>query len=328
MLTTERVGPAQQRAAVVCFGILVADVFLPPLARMPGAGELVATEDFLFQTGGCAANTALDLARLGVPSAAIGKVGPDPFGDLVRSGLAAQGVDVSGITAAEGSGTSKTVIFDIEGEDRRYVHTVGANAALRAEDLDNCQLAAGDVLYIGGYLVLPGVEQQALAHRLKALRQAGAHIVLDVCVPAGDAQVSIAQVEQLLPYVDLFVPNEDEARALTAEEEPSRQAHRLLDAGAAAVVITRGAAGALMAVEGKQVELRAPAMKVVDSSGAGDAFSAGFIYGLLRGWPPERSCQLASVVGASACTALGCTAGVFSVAEVETYLASASLNPA
>ena len=327
MLRTERVGRAQQRAAVVCFGILVADVFLPPLARMPGAGELVATEDFLFQTGGCAANTANDLARLGVPSAVIGKVGRDPFGELVRSGLADQGVDVTGISAADGSGTSKTVIFDIEGEDRRYVHTVGANAALRAEDLDNCQLAAGDVLYIGGYLVLPGVEQQALAHRLKALRQAGAHTVLDVCVPAG-AHVSFAQVEQLLPYVDLFVPNEDEARALTAEDEPSGQAHRLVDAGAAAVVVTRGAAGALMAVEGKQVELRAPAMKVVDSSGAGDAFSAGFIYGLLQGWPLERTGQFASVVGASACTALGCTAGVFSVDEVEAYLASASLNPA
>jgi len=296
------------------------------MARLPDAGELVATEDFLFQTGGCAANTAVDLARLGIPSAAVGKVGRDPFGDLVRSGLAGQGVDVTGITTAEGVGTSKTVVLDIEGEDRRYVHTVGANAALRADDLDGVDLLAGDVVYIGGYLVLPGIDPQALAPRLRALRGGGVRTVLDVCVPAG-APVRFEQVGQLLPYVDLFVPNEDEARALTGEADAARQAQAFLAAGASAVVITRGEAGALMAAEGTRLELPAPAMKVVDSSGAGDAFAAGYIYGLLKGWPPERSCLFASVVGASACTALGCTAGVFSVPEVEAYLAAHSLTP-
>src|SRR5271155_1519324 len=220
---------------VTCFGILVADLFLPPLAHFPRPGELMVTEDFLFQPGGCAANTALDLARLGVGAAVRGTVGADVFGDLVKTQLGREGLDVAGVTQTDQVGTSKTVILDVPGEDRRYIHTIGANAAVRASDLDGVAFSRGDVLYVGGYLVLPGLDPESLATRLAAARQAGARTVLDVCVPA-DGDVRFEDVAPLLPYVDLFVPNEDEARVLSGAEEPSLQAEIFLSAGAGAVV--------------------------------------------------------------------------------------------
>ncbi len=231
---------------VTCFGILVADVFLPPLAHFPRAGELMVTEDFLFQPGGCAANTALDLARLGVSAAVRGTVGADVFGDLVKTQLGREGLDVTGVTQTDQLGTSKTVILDVPGEDRRYIHTIGANAAVRASDLDGVAFSRGDVLYVGGYLVLPGLDPEALAAHLASAQQVGARTVLDVVVPA-DGEVRFDDVAPLLPYVDLFLPNEDEARLLSGAEEPSLQAEIFLSAGAGAVVVTRGAAGALMA---------------------------------------------------------------------------------
>jgi sugar/nucleoside kinase (ribokinase family) len=100
---------------VVCLGILVADVFLPTLARLPQAGELVATEDFLVQTGGCAANTAVDLAHLGAKASVVGRVGDDVFGTFVHSDLERRGVDVAGTGKASGLGTSKTVIVTVSG---------------------------------------------------------------------------------------------------------------------------------------------------------------------------------------------------------------------
>jgi sugar/nucleoside kinase (ribokinase family) len=312
--------------SVVCLGILVADVFLPSLPRLPEAGELLATEDFLLQAGGCAANTAVDLARLGVRASVVGRVGDDPFGTFVADELRSKGVDVARITRAHGLGTSKTVIVTVAGEDRRYIHTIGANASVRAEDLDGVVLAAGDVLYVGGYLVLPALEQEALAARLQAARAAGARTVLDVVVPSG-VGAQFSQVERLLPHIDVFVPNQDEARALTGETEPYRQAGCFLDAGASAVVVTRGLEGALLAVKGRVVELPAPAVDVVESSGAGDAFAAGFICGLVEGWPLERSFAFASAVGASACTALGCTAGVFTRDLADGYVAAHSSAP-
>ena len=215
---------------VTCFGILVADVFLPPLAHFPRPGELMVTEDFLFQPGGCAANTARDLARLGVGAAVRGTVGADVFGDLVKSQLGDEGIDVTGVARTDEIGTSKTVILDVPGEDRRYIHTIGANAAVRAADLDGVAFSDGDVLYVGGYLVLPGLDPEGLAARLASAQQAGARTVLDVCVPA-DGEVRFEDVAPLLPYVDLFVPNEDEARVLSGAEEPSLQAEVFLSAG-------------------------------------------------------------------------------------------------
>lgn len=305
---------------VLCVGILVADVVVPPLARLPRAGELIATDDFLVQPGGCAANTAISLGRLGVRSTVVGRVGDDMFGDLVERYLGDRGVDTRGVLRTAGWGTSKTVILPVAGDDRRFVHTFGANAALTAEDIPHTMLERADVVYVGGYLVLPALHQGALADRLRIARGHGASIVLDVVVPSDRADVSIEAVHELLPLADYFVPNEDEARALTGESELHRQAAGLRDAGSRVVVIKRGEQGVFVLADDESFELPAPPVQVVEPSGAGDAFAAGLAHGILEGWELERSVRFASVIGASACTALGCYAGVFTREEAERFL--------
>jgi sugar/nucleoside kinase (ribokinase family) len=90
---------------VICAGVLVADLFVPPLARLPVAGELVATQDFLADSGGCAANTATALAKLGVRVVVAGKVGNDLFGDFIIRDLQRKSVDISGISRSTNHGT-------------------------------------------------------------------------------------------------------------------------------------------------------------------------------------------------------------------------------
>src|SRR6266704_1225630 len=115
-----------QPPSVVCAGILVADLFVPPLERLPIGGDLVVTEDFLVQPGGCAANTAISLAKLGVSVSVVGKVGTDIFGDAVERDLQTNGVRTDALRRSSTYGTSKTVILPVIGEDRRYIHTIGA----------------------------------------------------------------------------------------------------------------------------------------------------------------------------------------------------------
>lgn len=304
----------------LCVGILVADVIVPPLARLPEAGELVATDEFLVQPGGCAANGALALSKLGVSAAVVGRVGDDAFGDLVERALRAHGVDTSGVSRSP-VGTSKTVILPVAGDDRRFIHTFGANAALTAAEIPAERLASVEVVYVGGYLVLPALRQEELAERLRLARVAGTSIVLDVVVPSGRPDLSLDAVRELLPLVDWFLPNEDEARALTGESEPGAQAARLLEAGARAVVVKRGARGAYARWGDRELELPAPPVEVVEPSGAGDAFAAGLMIGVLEGWDVERSVRFASVIGASACTAVGCWAGVFDREDADRFLA-------
>ena len=312
--------------SVVCAGIVVADVFVPPLARLPEPGELVATDDFVVETGGCAANAAIALARLGVRPTVVAKVGSDHFGDFIVDELSAAGVDVSGVGRAAGLGTSKTVIVPVSGEDRRFIHTFGANAALCSADIAAAIATAPDVLYIGGFLVLPALRQDELAALLRRARQAGTRVVLDVVAPAGQA-LSLDDVAGVLPEVDYFVPNDDEAAALTGASDPHRQAERLLELGAGTVIVTMGEHGLIATGPDGPVELSAPHVDVVDPSGAGDAFAAGLVCGLLEGWALPRCLEFASMIGACACTKLGCTAGLPTRAEADAYLESHARCP-
>jgi sugar/nucleoside kinase (ribokinase family) len=306
---------------VVCAGVLVADTFVPPLPRLPAAGELLATGDFWHDSGGCAANTATSLVKLGVAAGVAGAVGGDAGGDFVEGDLRAKGVDTSGLRRSERLGTSETVILPVRGDDRRYVHTFGANADFRVEDLDRAQVAGAKVLYVGGYLILPGFDPGAFRELLAFARGQGVRTVLDVVVTEGGG--GWEALAPVLPEVDFFTPNDHEAQALTGESEPRAQAGSLLRAGCGTAIITRGEQGVLAARADQVLEMPAFPVEKVDGSGAGDAFDAGLIAGLLRGWGLRDCLRLASAVGASACTKLGCTPGVFTWAEAEAFLREA-----
>ncbi len=310
--------PTQPPCQVACAGILVADLFAPPLPRLPAAGELLKVDDFLLTTGGCAANTALDLHKLGVSTAVIGKVGADSFGDFVIQDLARHGLATTGIRRST-QGTSRTVILPVMGEDRRYIHAVGANGDFTAADIDRRQVLAAQVLYVGGYMLLPQLGAPALAELLAEAQQAGVKTVLDVAGVTAPARDELAQ---LLPHVDVFLPNHDEACILTGETDPVRQAAALLDLGAGVAGITLGSAGAYVSSRDEKIRARAYTVDVVDPSGGGDAFDAGFIVGMLEGWALAAAVEFASAAGALACTALGCTAGLRTRAETLAFIHS------
>ena len=270
---------------VVCAGVLVADLFIPPLARLPVAGELLATQDFLADSGGCAANTATALAKLGVRAVVAGKVGNDLFGDFIIRDLRHKSVDISGISRSTNYATSKTVILPVTGEDRRYIHTFGANADFAASDLDLLLSKRPRVFYLGGYLTLPALRSNELCALLQ------------------------------------LAPNDDEAGRLTGESDTQRQARQLLRFGCDTVVITMGERGALLMNRHEIITMPAFVTSVVDPSGAGDAFAAGVIVGVLEKWEMAQTLRFASAIGASACMALGCNAGVFTRPQADAFLA-------
>jgi len=312
-----------RRYDVVCLGVLVADMFVSPMARLPAAGELLAVDDIQFDVGGCAANTALTLTKLDRPVALIGKTGQDAFGSFVTQELARRGVDTQGIRTSAHLPTSKTVILPVKGDDRRYVHTFGANADLQLSDIDTNLIAQSRLLVVGGYLALPKLDPRALRQLFEFARRQGVLTVLDVVVPGNVQAADLADaLAGVLPYTDVFMPNDDEAQRLTGEREPQRQAEAFVALGCQTVVITLGEHGALARTRHASYQAPAYAVEAVDYSGAGDAFAGGFAYGLLEGWPLPQTLAFASAIGASCCTQLGCTAGVFRVPEALAYVAA------
>lgn len=311
-------------ADVLCAGIIVADHVCSPIAHLPAAGELVMADRLLLTVGGCAANTAVDLAKMGESVALAGRVGGDVFGRVVADMLSGHGIDVSGLTVSPGADTSQTLIVNVAGQDRRFIHTFGANALFCPGDIPLKHVAHCKALYLGGYLLMPNLDQDGLIPVLEAARQAGAKTVLDVAIPGpGD---HLSRLERLLPLADVFLPNNHEAELITGDKDPLRQAELFHRLGARAVVITLGNDGAVLVDE--RVRLRSGVFSVpyVDGSGGGDAFDAGYIYGLLHDLGPEDCLRVASALGASCVRAIGTTPGVFTRPECEAFLSEHTLR--
>jgi sugar/nucleoside kinase (ribokinase family) len=308
-------------ADVVCLGILVADMFGNPLASLPAPGELALLDRYLLTVGGCAANTAADLVRLGRTTSVLGKVGNDLFGEFVLQDLKRLGIDTSSIRRSQTHPTSFTFILNVRGQDRRFIHCFGANADFSIADIDTGVLDGARALYVGGYLAMPAFRPEHLVELFRKAKQRGLITALDVVIPEGSPS-PLENVQQALPYTDLFLPNQDEARALTGCSDPLEQAEILARFNpAATIVITQGSAGAL-ARRGSE-KLRAGVFRVesLDGSGSGDAFDAGFLVGTIEDWPLEDSLRFASAMGASCTRALGCHDGVFHFEEALAFVA-------
>ncbi len=311
--------PATADVDCLSAGIFVVDHLCAPIARLPRAGELVMSDRLPLSIGGCAANVAMDLARVGVSVGAVGCVGNDPFGQFVENTLAAQGVETSGMRRRERVETSGTLIVNVVGEDRRFIHAVGANAVFSVDDIPLERVRKAKVLYIGGYLLMPRLEPpEGLPALFRAARQAGVTTVLDVVVPGpGDHWPKFAAV---LGETDVFLPNTDEAEIITGLADPVAQAEKFRAAGAGTVVITCGADGTVLLSDRLRIKAGVYPTQFVGGTGAGDAFDAGYIAGLLAGEDPIGCLGWGAALGASCVRSISATESVFTRDEALRFM--------
>jgi sugar/nucleoside kinase (ribokinase family) len=309
---------------VLCAGIVVADHVCTPISHLPAAGELVMAEGMLLTIGGCAANAAVDLTKMGVQVAVVGRVGGDIFGRIVADLLKERGVDVSSLQVSEGRDTSQTLIVNVAGQDRRFIHTFGANGEFRAADIPLDRLDRCRVLYLGGYLLMPRMVQEELVPVFARARQKGVKTVLDVATP-GPADY-LPRLEKLLPHVDVFLPNNHEAELICGEKDPIKQAEFFHRLGAGTVVITLGGEGAVLVQHNLRLRAGVYPIDYVDGSGGGDAFDAGFIYGILHNLDAADCLRIASALGASCVRAIGTTPGVFTRDQCQAFMKDHALK--
>jgi sugar/nucleoside kinase (ribokinase family) len=311
-------------AEIGCAGILVADTICGPMDHLPHEGQLLAVDSLPVRAGGCAANVAISLRKQGIDADVAGCLGKDPSAQVIVSTLTAAGVGCEHVSNVDGLPSSQTIILLVRGEDRRYIHMFGANQAFSVAHIDRAWLSKLRVFYLGGLFVLPGIKTDELLDLLRFCRENGTTTMLDVVIPHKNK--GMGGLERLLPYVDYFLPNGEEASLLTGTSDPLEQIRVFQGCGASTVIVTLGEAGAI-AARGQDV-YRAEAFKVesVDPSGGGDAFSAGVIAGMVRGWDLPKMLALGSVLGASATLALGTTDGVFTASQVEAFLQTHSIR--
>ena len=230
--------------------------------------------------------------------------------------LAEEGVDITGLVRKGEHQTSSSVIPVRPSGERPAWHCIGANGAFTLEDLDPAAHLA-DHVHLGGPEFLGGA---AAGELLAAARAAGATTSVDLLAP-GDPDM-LAWIADALPHTDYLLPNDEQVLGFTGAADLADGARALVDAGAGCVAVTRGARGALVVTRDEVLEVPAYAVDVVDTTGCGDAFSAGFLLGRCLGRSLADAAALGCATAAQVAGGLGTDAGVYDLAAVEAFMAS------
>ena len=263
--------------------------------RLPVAGETVVGRSFRISHGGKASNQAIAAARLGADVALLSAIGDDAYGHAARRLWAEEGVDATAVRATDASTMVGVVIVEASGENRILI-VPGALEELEVGDVDRFEpwIAAADVLLVS--LEIP----TAVAEHASALGRAHARTVVLNAAPATELPASLLEV------VDCLVPNRQEAARITGlggDARPSDLIAALSAMTSATIVLTLGPDGALVGRRGARPErIPAPKPTVVDTTGAGDAFSAAFAVALARGAAPADAAAYGVLAGSHAVT--------------------------
>jgi ribokinase len=274
--------------------VVLGDVMVDVVARLEGAIAVGSDSPARVELrpGGQGANTAVWLAGVGARVALVGRVGDDAPGRDAVARLRADGVDCR-LVADEERPTGTCVVVVTPDGERTMFPDAGANEALAVGDLPQELLRAGDHLHVAGYALLREGSWAAALSAIELARRAGMTVSVD---PSSAALLS-ERFLQLVKGVGLLLPNSAEAFALSGEEDPERAALALAR-HVPEVVVTLGAEGALWTCGGEVVRAPAPAFTAGDTTGAGDAFAAGFLAARLDGADPGRAlaagCRLAA----------------------------------
>jgi len=278
---------------------------LPHWPEPDSKAELAQT---LLQGGGPVATALVTVSRLGGSAAFLGRVGDDDFGLRIRAGLEAEGVDCRGLLTDPGR-SSQFAFIAVTGEGKRNIFwNRGSARPLVAEEIDPQLVRGCRVLHLDGLHLPPAFAAARIA------RSAGVTTVLD----GGTLREG---TEALLPLVDHLVVSEKFARQLAGSVRPQEVLPRLLSFGARAATVTLGEGGSWTQVPGGS-PFHQPAFTIaaVDTTGCGDVFHGGYIYGLLRGWELRRTLRFAAACAALKTRALGGRTAIPTLSEVLAFL--------
>ncbi|MFF6982567.1 carbohydrate kinase family protein [Streptomyces sp. NPDC008343] len=302
---------------VVTMGVHVLDVLVRPVESIPEGQGATLVDDIRMTAAGTAGGTALTLARLGASVSSAGAIGSDPTGDMLVQLLGAAGIDTRFLVRRTDTPTSASVLPIRPNGDRPSLHLLGANITYGPDDVPWDAIAEANHLHLGGPELI-GVDTATRV--LSYAKEHGVLTSVDLLAPG--ALGSFEQIESVLPYVDHMLPNEDQVLGFTGEEDVVAGAKKLLAAGAGLVAVTRGGDGALLVTPEGSEKVPAFAIDVVDTTGCGDAFSAGFVRGMGLGRRPYDSAVLGCAAAALVAQGLGSDHGDFDLAGADAFAAT------
>jgi len=305
------------KVSVVAVGDANVDL-VAPTKSLPSKGEEVLVDKVEMCPGGSAANLSVAVARLGVSAGFIGRVGNDFFGQFLIEQFQKENVNISQLQVDDKVGTALLFVIVTENGERTMYTFRGANVYLSPEQVDMDYVRSADILHVSGYTLISDPQRKTALQILDTAKKAGVFISFDAGVLAPIKAAS--RVHSILPSINLLFLNELEAASLMGIKPPESAAESILGLGPEIVALKLGERGCL--VLNKYKKFHSPAFKVdvVDTTGAGDAFDAGFLLGIKEGWSLEKTACFANAVGALSVTRVGAWSALPTRREVEEFI--------
>ena len=303
----------------ITMGVHVLDVLARPVDAIPEGqgGQLV--EEIKITAAGSAGGTAVTLAKLGAEVRSAGAIGTDAVGEMLVGQLERFGIDTSLLVRRSDVQTSASVLPIRPDGSRPAFHVVGANGTYGPDDVDWDAVAAATHLHLGGPEFMGG---EAAAKILSFAREHGVTTSADILAPGEQAAQIHDWVDPCFEHLDYLLPNDEQVLGLSGAADVEAGCSRLLDRGIGCVVATAGADGAIIADAAGIEQVPAFRIDVVDTTGCGDSFSAGFLRGLSLGRSGRDSALLGCAAAALVAQGLGTDHGDFDLKAADEFAAT------
>ncbi|MBU6254191.1 MAG: sugar kinase [Acidobacteria bacterium] len=313
-------------AEIVSMGVHILDVLGRHVLEVPPGQGIALIDEIRITAAGTSAGTSVDLAKLGCKVTAVGAVGNDEMGDILIGILNRHGVNTKYIVRKDGVQTSGTILPIRPNGERPALHVMGSNASFCFDDVPVDLIAKADFVHVGGFYLMPKFDGPDTVKTLKLAKSSGAITTMDIL---GVKQEKMAEkIAPCMPYLDYFMPNLEEAGMITGLSDPDEMCKYFLSAGAKNVILKMGERGSLiLSSNGERIRVPAFKVKLVDTTGCGDAWSAGFIAGLSLNMSISKAAQLGSACGSLVASGLGSDAGIIDLATTLAFITATPTLP-
>ncbi|MDP4118498.1 MAG: carbohydrate kinase family protein [Bacillota bacterium] len=306
---------------VACVGILVADIIISTVNEIPAKGLLYPVDSIEMYTGGNAMTAALNIKKMGLKTAIIGKVGNDMFGRFLKEKLDEKGVDTKGLSIDKDVCTSSSAVMVAKDGERSFLHCVGANGKFSIKDVNWAIIEDAKIVFVTGTYLMDTFDGAQTAEFLKTCKEKGKITVLDVCYDSSGRWAQL--LDEAMPYIDIFLPSIDEAKNIAGKDNLQEMSEEFFKKGVKSVVIKCGSDGCYAAeseASGGMMVATYKAEKVVDTTGAGDSFCSGFLAAYARGKSFKECVEFANAAGTFNVMAKGATTGIKTFEETEKFI--------
>jgi len=294
----------QKKFDIAVIGDVNPDLILTGKDIIPEFGQVEKwIDDAELTIGGSAGIFAVGAAKLGLKVTFIGKVGDDHFGHFMKDRMTAQGIDVSGLVIDPSVKTGLSISLS-DGNDRAILTFGGSNLLLNFQDIDFEIVAQSRHLHSGSFYLLNNIRQD-LAIVYKKAKEMGLSTSIDTNYDPKEKWEG--DIFNVLDYTDVFLPNMTELMAISGEKDPDSAIRHLTKNRNLLVAVKNGEDGAFAEKDKVRYSAETIQVKPIDTTGAGDSFDAGFLFGFLNGLGIEKSLRIGCICGALSTLGIGGT---------------------